>query len=82
MQGREEDYMRETKGININGNVRPAFEVGILQDLFKAPTVDIPFSKLVFTTADPNAGGARSKFAISSAVYLEDGTMVVSILFF
>ncbi len=32
----------------------------------------------VYITADPAAGGERSKYAILSAIYLQDGTMVVS----
>lgn len=32
----------------------------------------------VYITVDPAAGGDRSKYAILSAVYLRDGTMVVS----
>jgi hypothetical protein len=82
MKEREEDFLRETKGINSNSYVSPAFNVKALEAILKAQRVDIKFSDFVFVTADPNAGGTRSRFAITSFIYDKDENMVVSILFF
>jgi hypothetical protein len=82
MKEREEDFLRETKGINTNAWVSAAFDKGALDDIHKSPPVDVLYSEFIFCTADPNAGGSRSRFAIVSAIYDAEGNMVVSILFF
>jgi hypothetical protein len=81
MKEREEDYLRETKGINSNSWVTPAFSKTALLDIYKSPKVDVTFAPFVFTSADPNAGGTRSRFAIISSIYDNENIMVVSILF-
>lgn len=82
MKDRQEDFLRETRGVNTNSYVSPAFDIGKLDDMHKSKPVDLNFAEFVFCTVDPNAGGERSRLAITSVVYDNEGNMVVSILFF
>lgn len=80
-----EEYLRETKGFQVNLLNTPAFNHIVIDEIFdeKNDYRGVSHAKHVFMAIDPCAGGARSRFAAISTIYV-NGEMVVSfdILYF
>lgn len=79
MKDHLDDYLRETKGLNVDTNVTPAFHPQSVEFLRtpEATYIQDDHFQHVFIAIDPAAGGAKSGFAIVSAVFLKK-TMIVS----
>ncbi len=83
MYGDDEDaYLVETKGLEVETGLDPAFELEKIDVAFneKNRTHELGFHKNVFIGIDPAAGG--SKFAIVSMVYFEATCEFVVCFFF
>jgi len=80
MKGRIETFMKEIKGFSMDQTVSPAFDRASVKFL-ETPsavmnTAEI-YSPEIFLAVDPACGGKYSKFAIMSAVFI-DNRMIVS----
>jgi len=76
----EEAFLVETKGLEVESNVLPAFDKKALEIFFDPTTYikEIYYTKNVFVGVDPAAGGDRSKYAMVTALYREnEGELVV-----
>ncbi len=74
-------FLREIQGMQVNSNVKPAFEEKYLRELEDDKNlVDIDFHvRHIFMTVDPNGGGRNSDTAAISCCYDPgSGTMIVS----
>lgn len=80
MEDDEEDFLRETKGVQSNSQMKPAFHQALIQNLYSESSIykEDSFCKHVFVTVDPACGGKRSRYAITSSLYI-NGKMVVRI---
>lgn len=80
MAGRIDTFMKEIKGYSMDQTVMPAFEPQAVKFL-KTRAAVMPSPELVaqeiFVAVDPACGGKYSKFAIMSAIFI-DNRMVVS----
>ena len=73
-------FMREIQGMQVNSNVKAAFEEKYLRELEDTNNmVDIDnHVRYIVVSVDPNGGGRNSDYAVVSACYTESGTMIVS----
>jgi len=83
---RGDDFMRETKGYNIDSSKMPAFDASICNRLFDTQIRELKQKvRHIFIAVDPAGGGATSRFSITSSIYLNyyDGEQqIVSFIFF
>jgi len=80
MKGRIETFMKEIKGFSMDQTVSAAFDaaaVRFLQTPQAVMTTSELYSPEIFVAVDPACGGKYSKFAIMSAIFI-DNRMVVS----
>lgn len=80
MDSCKEVFLREVQGLNVNSNMKAAFEEKYLRELEDAKNlVDIDFHvRYIIISVDPNGGGRNSDYAVVSACYDGSGTMIVS----
>lgn len=81
----EEAFLVETKGMEVESGINPAFDKAYLDKIFEKKNYvkEINYQKNVYIGIDPAAGGDRSKYAMVSAVYREaEKDLVVKKIFF
>jgi hypothetical protein len=82
MEDSVDDYLRESKGIQSNSLSSPAFDSRSVIKLLEKESLyskQPPDARHVFVTYDPACGGAKSRCAVTSSIYI-GATMLVSIL--
>jgi len=77
MQDKSEAFLTETKGFLSNPNIKPAFDVKMVQHWMNRPQVQkIKTRAAFFVSVDPAAGGNLSDYAIVTCCYFNGRTVV------
>lgn len=79
MEGEYETFMRETKGMNVNGLIQPVYPTTAIDNFMTNIYKEEKTHSHVFISVDPAGGGDASKYAIVSCVY--DGYKMVVCFF-